>query len=59
MRPDDTPLEANLGFICKLKTDIPFLGRAALEEQQRNVCEEKNLFVVWLGRNAHAADVVV
>eukprot|EP00941_MAST-03F_sp_MAST-3F-sp1_P003798 g3798.t1 len=34
VRPDDSPLEAGLGFICKLKTDIPFLGREALEEQK-------------------------
>ncbi|KAF2349552.1 Glycine cleavage T-protein-like N-terminal [Trinorchestia longiramus] len=34
IRSDDTPLEAGLGFTCKLKTDIPFLGRDALEKQK-------------------------
>ncbi|KAA0201281.1 hypothetical protein HAZT_HAZT002650 [Hyalella azteca] len=34
IRPDDTPLEAGLTFTCKLKTDIPFLGRRALEQQK-------------------------
>ena len=31
--PDHSPLEAGLAFAVKLKTDIPFLGRAALEAQ--------------------------
>ena len=31
---EDTPLEAGLGFATKLKTDIPFLGREALERQK-------------------------
>ena len=30
----DTPLEAGLGFACKLKTDIAFVGRVALEAQK-------------------------
>lgn len=34
LRHDDTPLEAGLGFTCKLKTDTPFLGREALERQK-------------------------
>jgi len=34
LRADDTPLESVLGFTCKLKTDIPFLGREALEAQK-------------------------
>ena len=33
IRDDDTPLEAGLGFTCKLKSDTPFLGRGALERQ--------------------------
>lgn len=37
---EDTPLEAGLGFATKLKTDIPFLGRVALERQKAE----------WLGR---------
>ncbi len=32
--PDHTPLEAGLGWAVKLRTDTPFLGRAALEAQR-------------------------
>jgi 4-methylaminobutanoate oxidase (formaldehyde-forming) len=32
LTPDYTPVEAGLLFACKLKTDIPFLGREALEK---------------------------
>jgi 4-methylaminobutanoate oxidase (formaldehyde-forming) len=32
--PDHTPLEAGLGWACKLKSDIDFTGRAALEAQR-------------------------
>jgi 4-methylaminobutanoate oxidase (formaldehyde-forming) len=32
--PDHTPLEAGLGAFVKLKKDIPFLGREALEAQR-------------------------
>ncbi|KAF6039246.1 SARDH [Bugula neritina] len=44
IRSDDSPLEADLTFTCKLKTDIPFVGRQAVEEykasgiQKRLVC---------------------
>ena len=31
LNPDYNPVEAGLLFACKLKTDIPFLGRAAVE----------------------------
>jgi 4-methylaminobutanoate oxidase (formaldehyde-forming) len=34
--PDYTPLEAGLGWAIKLRKDIPFLGRTALEAQKRN-----------------------
>ncbi|XP_072287286.1 sarcosine dehydrogenase, mitochondrial isoform X2 [Pyxicephalus adspersus] len=34
LRPDDTPLEAGLGFTCKLKSSTPFFGRDALERQK-------------------------
>uniref|UniRef100_A0A8C5H654 Sarcosine dehydrogenase, mitochondrial n=1 Tax=Gouania willdenowi TaxID=441366 RepID=A0A8C5H654_GOUWI len=34
LRPDDTPLEAGLGFTCKLKSSIPFQGRDRLEKQK-------------------------
>ena len=33
--PDHSPLMAGLGWAVKLKRDIPFLGREALEEQQK------------------------
>ncbi len=33
--PDHTPLEAGLGWAAKLKTDIDFKGRAALEKQKQ------------------------
>jgi 4-methylaminobutanoate oxidase (formaldehyde-forming) len=32
LTPDYTPVEAGLLFACKLKTGIPFLGRAAVEQ---------------------------
>ncbi|XP_040078946.1 sarcosine dehydrogenase, mitochondrial [Ixodes scapularis] len=34
VRMEDTPLEAGLGFTCKLKSDVDFLGRRALEAQK-------------------------
>jgi len=45
IRPDDTPLEANIGFVCKLKTDIPFLGREALEKQQEEGLKKRLVFI--------------
>jgi glycine cleavage system aminomethyltransferase T len=32
LTPDHSPVEAGLTFACKLRTDVDFLGRAALEE---------------------------
>jgi heterotetrameric sarcosine oxidase gamma subunit len=32
LTPDHTPVEAGLLFTCKLKTDVDFLGRAAVEQ---------------------------
>ncbi|MGO4258499.1 GcvT family protein [Marmoricola sp. RAF53] len=32
LNPDVNPVEAGLLFACKLKTDVPFLGRTAVEE---------------------------
>ena len=32
---EDTPLEAGLGFACKLASDIPFTGREALLKQKQ------------------------
>lgn len=39
--PDDTPLEAGLGFAVKLKTDIPFKGRKALEKQKQEGIQQR------------------
>ena len=41
IRHDDTPLEAGLGFTCKLKSDTPFLGRKALEKQKADGLKKK------------------
>jgi len=30
----DSPVQAGLGFACKLKTDIPFIGRDVVERQR-------------------------
>jgi len=34
LRSDDTPLEAALGFTCKLSTPINFQGRDVIERQK-------------------------
>ena len=34
VRADDSPLEAGLGFTCKLKSNVPFLGREAIEKEK-------------------------
>mmetsp|Transcript_58774 Transcript_58774/g.120227 ORF Transcript_58774/g.120227 Transcript_58774/m.120227 type:complete len:913 (+) Transcript_58774:43-2781(+) len=36
VRMDDTPLEAGLGWAVKLKTDVDFCGREALEAQKEH-----------------------
>ncbi|XP_015921050.1 sarcosine dehydrogenase, mitochondrial [Parasteatoda tepidariorum] len=41
LRMDDTPLEAGLGFTCKLKTETPFLGRLAVEKQKKEGLKKK------------------
>lgn len=41
IRIDDTPLEAGLGWACKLKTDINFIGRQALEKQKEEGIKKK------------------
>lgn len=35
LRSEDDPLEAGLGFTCKLKSPVDFLGRKALEEKRK------------------------
>lgn len=46
----DTPFEAGIGFaaLAKLKTDMPFLGRAALEQQRKEGLRRK-LVCITLG----------
>ncbi len=39
--PNDTPFEAGLGWAVKLKTDIDFLGRAALETAAKAPLKKK------------------
>ncbi len=55
--PDDTPLEAGLGWNVKLKTDVDFCGRSALEAQRQQGIQKRLAFftvddpsVVLLGR---------
>jgi len=36
LTPDHTPLQAGLGFVVKLDTNAPFLGREALVEQRQS-----------------------
>lgn len=43
--PDDTPLEAGLGFTTKLKRDVDFLGREALVCQRANGLERRRVNV--------------
>lgn len=45
VRSDDTPLEAGLGYTCKLKTNIHFLGREALEEQKLEGINKKHVIL--------------
>lgn len=37
LRLEDNPFEAGLGFTCKLKTDINFIGRSAVEKSKKKV----------------------
>lgn len=41
LRNTDSPLESGLGFTCKLKTDVPFQGRTALENQKKHGVNKK------------------
>jgi glycine cleavage system aminomethyltransferase T len=64
IRTDDTPLEANISFICKLKTNIKFLGKEVLMKQNKQgmkkrlvYCRIKNPYIrvngletVWKGK---------
>ncbi|XP_060697670.1 sarcosine dehydrogenase, mitochondrial isoform X2 [Hemiscyllium ocellatum] len=47
LRCDDTPLEAGLAFTCKLKSNIPFLGREVLEKQKaEGLCKRLLCFTI-------------
>jgi sarcosine dehydrogenase len=54
--PDHTPVEAGLGWAVKIKSDVDFRGRAAIESQQRNgvkkmlACFTTDPSVILLGR---------
>jgi len=41
VRSDDSPLEADLGFTCKLKSGKPFLGREAVEKRKADGLTQK------------------
>jgi len=52
--PNDTPLEAGLGWALKLKSDIDFVGRAALMEKS-----EQPLKKMMVGFTTEREDVVL
>lgn len=54
LRPDDTPLEAGLGFACKLKSRTDFLGREALELQKQSGGLQKRLVTLTIDAGDHA-----
>jgi sarcosine dehydrogenase len=41
--PDETPLEAGLGFTTKINSDISFTGREALEKQRSNGLKRRRI----------------
>ena len=41
IRSDDTPIEAGLDFICKLKNNKEFIGRDIIENQKKNGLTKK------------------
>lgn len=41
IRPEDTPFEAGLAFTCKMKSDVDFLGREALQKQKAEGLKKK------------------
>jgi 4-methylaminobutanoate oxidase (formaldehyde-forming) len=41
--PDDTPVESGLAFICSFKKEIAFIGRDAVEQQQKAGTLKKRL----------------
>ena len=62
LTPDYNPVEAGLLFACKLKTDIPFLGREAVEQAksdgaapQAGLVRARERRADALGRRAGAA----
>ena len=50
LTPDHSPVEAGLLFACKLRTDIDFLGRAAVE-QAREAGPRRKLVSLALGND--------
>jgi len=41
LRSEDDPLEGGLAFTCKLKSQVDFLGRSALEQKRKNGLRKK------------------
>jgi 4-methylaminobutanoate oxidase (formaldehyde-forming) len=41
--PDDTPVESGLAFLCSFKKSVPFIGRDAVEKQQKAGTPTKRL----------------
>ncbi len=57
LTPDDTPVEAGLGWAVKLKTEVPFKGRKSLEKRKQQPLVKRmccfvlnNPEVILLGR---------
>ena len=59
--PDHTPLEAGLGFFVKMKTDLEFTGRSALETQKEVGLQERLAAIKVIGKAPpprHGYDVI-
>eukprot|EP00603_Paraphysomonas_imperforata_P002901 CAMPEP_0114428998 /NCGR_PEP_ID=MMETSP0103-20121206/9239_1 /TAXON_ID=37642 ORGANISM="Paraphysomonas imperforata, Strain PA2" /NCGR_SAMPLE_ID=MMETSP0103 /ASSEMBLY_ACC=CAM_ASM_000201 /LENGTH=887 /DNA_ID=CAMNT_0001598281 /DNA_START=162 /DNA_END=2825 /DNA_ORIENTATION=- len=57
LRMDDSPLEAGLGFICKLKGDVDFVGKAALLRQRKDGLRRR-LACFLIEKSGDASDAV-
>jgi glycine cleavage system aminomethyltransferase T/glycine/D-amino acid oxidase-like deaminating enzyme len=52
--PDTSPVEAGLSFACKLNTNIPFRGRAAVERQKEDGVARRLVSLVVSDPDAYA-----
>ena len=41
LRSEDDPLEGGVGFTCKLKSEVDFLGRSVLENKRKKGLKKK------------------